>query len=1014
MASERRKTVRLKSLFSRYLAISVGIIALFLIIVILFSILYANTGILAILILLIAISAIFAAFFLAFVILMVKRMTDYYNLGLFESTLENYRRINAARADLEFYPDVAVTEFDELNKQVKQVKETFDNATFIFGELDYSSFNFAPFEGYKGAVTLASFEQSLSNVIAASKNFRNVLAEVYYETGKEGLSKDDMTRLLKRMDEAFESYEGHLLIVPEDQHSAYIYLPRIDSFSGIKDRFDMLLGSIAFSIRSPQGMRITPAHYSIVAYPFSAVHEMFPDLYYAKRQGEISNLYLPNRLHGLGDVSVMKDSMYFNQMSRILYNISAITTDTKNKQEVRAQMSAILDQLTRELRFESAGIVSYNPEVGGYVVMDSVGYNEPFWIGKQVPDRFIESLAQVADASNAYFFSRRRHATGEFAKFCDRFGLESGFLFMIVKNKEPSGFVYLLNRKQRSTMDSYQQEALAAACYHIAASYLIGETIEEAVEARRLFDALLTVSSSATYQIDRDTHKIVSLSDSARKLFPKAEVGLTCHECMWDRKSPCKDCPLKIGDKKVFEDKKGNYAISLALEVKRGVAPTMMITKTSSVEGEADRYDRDLLINSFSSLMEEMDNHYLVGDSGYLLLLRIDNQSDLLAKYGSEGYLLLLRNFIDKCKRVLNGKEAVFRFDQQCLALVLPVMGQVDLLNRVEDIYLLTKDVVYEGDDKYSLDITYLPMNYPQGYATSLDFVRHVYRDYGGKKYEYHVDRVYFDDSDYVRPASRRQFILSVIDEQFGNATFGVNFQPMVNPNTKKIYGAELLLRIQDTYRHIVFNPDELVRVAAANGKIAMISTALMQYLGSSYETAGPALMKQIGFTRLAINTDVSFFLDPNFAKDLEEVQKKFDFPRNFISFEITEKDAFDHADQFIEISKRLQQAHVVLVVDQYSGKYLSTDDVLRLGFSEIKVGRYLVHGIDTNQSKLKDLTLLLLHAKEKHLPTTVVGVENLDQLNLIKDVDPSVNMQGYYFYAPMERNDFIALIRSQ
>ena len=1008
------KTPTLRKLFSHYAIICVAALSSFVLIAVILLVLYATIGGIGFLIAVIVLSVLFGGGFAFLIYFIIKTMGTYYNDGLYAATLENYRKINSASSDLAYYPQGSVEEFDELNKAVKQVKESFANSVLIFGSLDYSTFDLVKDPVYEGAVTVKSFIESLGNIIAAAKNFRNVVAEVYYESGKEGLSNDDLARLLKRMDEAFSSYDDRLLMTSDDHRSAYIFLPRIDSFSGVKDRFDMLLGSIAFSIRSPSGMKIIPAHYSIVAYPFSAVHEIFPDLYYAKRQGEISNLYLPNRLHGIDDITVMKDSMYFNQMSRILYNISAITSDRKNKEEVRAKMADVLNSMMRESGFESSGIVAFDFEIGGYIVKDAVGADEPFRLGMRVESRFVTALNAVADKSHVYFFSRRDHATGEFAKYCDRFGLESGFLYILIREGEPDGFIYMVHRSRRPWIDSYQQEALSAACYHIAASYVIGQSIEQTVEAHRRFEALLTASSTATYQIDRESYKLLALSESAGRLFPNAKLGGICHECLFDRKSPCKDCPLKVGDKKVFSDKKGTYEISLALETRRVVNPTLMVMKTEAAEGAADRYDRDLLINSFASLMEEMDNHYLVGDSGYLLLLRIDNQSELVAKYGSEGYLLLLRSFIEKVKKVLNEKEAVFRFDQQCLGLVLPVTGQVDLLNRVEDIYLLTKDIVYEGDDKYSLDITYLPMNYPQGFATSLDFVRHVYRDYGGKKYEYFKDRVYFDDSDYIRPASRREFILSVINEQFGNATFGVNFQPMVHPLDKKIYGAELLLRIQDTYRHIVFNPDELVRVAAANGKIAMISTALLRYLGQSFQTVGGFTLKQMGFNRLAINTDVSFFLDEFFAKDLEAIQREFEFPRNFVSFEITEKDAFDHAEQFIAISKMLQSFHVVLVVDQYSGKYLSCDEVLRLGFSEIKIGRYNVHGIDTNQTKLKDLTMLLNHAKEKSLPATVVGVENLDQYNLIKEIDPTVNMQGYYFYAPMERNDFITLLNSQ
>jgi len=440
---------------------------------------------------------------------------------------------------------------------------------------------------------------------------------------------------------------------------------------------------------------------------------------------------------------------------------------------------------------------------------------------------------------------------------------------------------------------------------------------------------------------------------------------------------------------------------------------TLLIQRLKTSELDTNRYDNELLVSSFPTLLSETRSHFLVGDNGYVLVLRVANHAQLLAEFGSEGFLLILRNFIDAMRKTAPQYDNLYRYDEKSLALLLPAVGQVDVINRCEEIYRLTKNIVFEGDKKYSLDIDYLPMNYPQGYAGAEDFFRHVSRDMTSRKLSQGHDFIYFDDTDYVRPASRRDFMLSVIEEQFGKETFRVELQPMVEGKTRKVFGAEILLRIQDEYRHIVFNPVELVRVAAENGKIPLITRALLRYVASFYESVGPATFRATGFRRLALNTDVSLFTDPTFEEDFAALLKRANLPQDFIAFEIAEGDVAHNLEAFAAATKMLKKFNIQLVVDQYSGRNLNIDDLARLGFDKVKVGRNVVHNIDTDQAKLGAITSLLNEAKEKGIETAIVGVENRDQYDLLMKINPNVEMQGYYFYKPLERTALLDAMRS-
>lgn len=1012
MAKRKSRSLRfiyvfwLSFLGGAFLLLSLGIVAL--------AVSFGRTREYGFLIALIAFTIVSLTGLAVIAVLFGRKLHKNYVEALMGVTMANYQKINIGNSQLEDYPEDDVTEFITLNEEVQNVRTSLTNATFIYGELNYEPFGFVPVEGLEDVYELEGFQKQLTNVVATSMNFRNVLAEVYYELSDDDeLEEKEIKALVASLKQRLSSYPGVLYLLPKKRRSMYVYLPRIESFSALEDHFNALVSSCSISKHRLEGFVSLLPHYCIVAYPFSAVHEMFPDLRYARRQGKIAHLYLPNRAHSLGQSNIGRNAMHLNQMSRILYNLSSIEATSSNKQAVRKGVAGALEALCSELRFEMAGIVVFDPEVDGYVIKDHVGDKSLLDEGKHVDNEFIEALSSSVDADHSFFFSCREKAGRGLGKLADRLGIESGFLYLLQKEGLPHGAIYFFSHQKILKMDSYLQEAIGAACYHIASSYAYGEVLEESLEATRQFEALLTSADSAFYRVEKGSHKLIGFSRGLRHTFPHIKEGQPCYQCIYGLEEPCPDCPLTAGKKKLSNVKKHQYATSLTLDVRRGAVHTLLIQRLKTSELDTNRYDNELLVSSFPTLLSETRSHFLVGDNGYVLVLRVANHAQLLAEFGSEGFLLILRNFIDAMRKTAPQYDNLYRYDEKSLALLLPAVGQVDVINRCEEIYRLTKNIVFEGDKKYSLDIDYLPMNYPQGYAGAEDFFRHVSRDMTSRKLSQGHDFIYFDDTDYVRPASRRDFMLSVIEEQFGKETFRVELQPMVEGKTRKVFGAEILLRIQDEYRHIVFNPVELVRVAAENGKIPLITRALLRYVASFYESVGPATFRATGFRRLALNTDVSLFTDPTFEEDFAALLKRANLPQDFIAFEIAEGDVAHNLEAFAAATKMLKKFNIQLVVDQYSGRNLNIDDLARLGFDKVKVGRNVVHNIDTDQAKLGAITSLLNEAKEKGIETAIVGVENRDQYDLLMKINPNVEMQGYYFYKPLERTALLDAMRS-
>ena len=125
-----------------------------------------------------------------------------------------------------------------------------------------------------------------------------------------------------------------------------------------------------------------------------------------------------------------------------------------------------------------------------------------------------------------------------------------------------------------------------------------------------------------------------------------------------------------------------------------------MTLKNIHKEESSQRYNPDLLINSYAALVEALNNCYEINGKGYLLLLRIDNLSDLLASKGSEGYLAIIRDFISRVKKKHNGLENIYFFNSQTLALLFTEYGQVDIISECENIFKVSQAIVSgEGEN---------------------------------------------------------------------------------------------------------------------------------------------------------------------------------------------------------------------------------------------------------------------------------------------------------------------------
>lgn len=962
--------------------------------------------------LLIGFAVIMLALYIAYTLYTNRQFQRLFVRGLYNVTTYNFRNISDNNNSLIYYPNDTYSEFVVLNQQVSSLKKELDRATLISGSSDFSLINLDYIDVDKNIITFESFKNNFEAILFASQNYRNVLVELFYELGDDSLTSIEINYLTLLFKNHFSDYENALYALPKDHKAIYLYLPRIDSLSKIREQLETMARSATISKRTPEGITNLFSHFAVVCYPFSDISEVFSDLAYARRQNENINFYLPNRLNTLHDNKILKNSMNLNTMSKLITPLLNVNLGLENSKQNLKEVQKVIEAVRHYFNLDYAGIISFDEIQSLYYLSYQTNSKEvkPLSRDGRIEKEFVYAMDQAKDENNSYYFMFRNHANNALGRHLDRVGLESGFFYVLKDGDVVVGAVYFFNKSNNFSIDSYIQEAFVVLCDKIAA-ILLGDRRDKEVESSyNEIDAILKVTDYSTYRVSQDDMTLLRMSSSFRNIFPKAQLGEKCYKTIYGLDKPCHDCPLLSGNKKQCKIGKRNYETSLILSELRNTYHVLTMRDIGNQE-TSSRYHRDLVINSYASLLEALENSYSIAGRGYLLLLKIDNLSDMIDQYGSEGYLVILRNFIKHIKKMHNSLENIYYFDNQTLALLFTEYGQTDIIDECEKIFTLSLNEKSEVAE-YPLKITYLPVSYPRIYPNAISFLKQAENFATRGKYELNKDFIYFDESSYSRSANKDAFMLSVIEKAFGDKTFNVNLQPMVNANDKTIFGAELLLRITDEYRNTVFRTDELVNVAAKHNKVATISNALLDYIASVYEQYGANVFSMLNFQRLSLNTDYSFFLNDNIFNEIHDYIKKYNFPNNFLAFEIPEGDIANHLNDFKEISRQLKSLHIAIVADQYSGRYLSVDSLKSVGFNEVKISRNVINHIDSDRQRLENVRQLLNEIKGNNMRASIVGVENIDQYLLLKEIDDTALLQGFYFYRPLEKQALIDAVR--
>lgn len=927
--------------------------------------------------------------------------------SLIESMAQNKRSFKK-------FPKNKIQEFDVLNKQIEKTEKHLQRSVVYSPEIDYSSLEFEYTNEELQTIAFNSFESNIPEIIMLSQAFRNAFVYITYGEKFSDLVGQTPAELVGHI-RTFFNYDN-ILIAEDNEDSGYIvYIPQIDSFNRLKEEVELLIKNVSMVKNTPNGKALVSARVSVVIYPFSDVPDILTDLRYANRQGMNVNFYFPERINVIERDAVMHGAYSLNRSNQLLARLSSLRIADISNKDLKEVIRKQISTFSSFINSDYAGVILRDDRLNKYSNYLCISNKkEPFQNeGDLIDQQLVDAIEDVMDEDGSYYFSLRSHLSPALGEYLDKHGITSGYIYVTSDNNGPLGIIYYFNYQKEMALDSYLRETALSVSLQVSASIRENSQELRLKSSEDRSDMLMKLSDYMLYAIDKDTHEIVYTSETFTDQFGDV-MKQTCYKAIYGLEKPCPDCPLTSQAKMLRVNRSINYETSPAMSSDSDDIGRLLVKRVNEDAINTNRFDVDFLINSYAALVEDLENSYMIQGRGYVLLLSLENHVDLLSRYGSDGYLKYVRGFVKSLNDTFDKEYRYYVFDNSKIAMIIPETGRTEIVDLCEKIYEVSKSQFIEFVDRefIPLEINYISLKYPQEYATHTDLLRQAEQATVLYSHKEHVDQIYFHGSDYFRCASRTQFINEVIDKSFKEKTFKVNLQPMVSSASKHISGAEILIRLSDDYRGQALSPYEVIKVAGEQKKIGLISNALLEYIGDLYEQQGNSLFKTHQFSRLSFNTDFSYFSEETFMRDINDMLERYEFPRDFLSFEINENELFAHFKEFEIICNRLRQIGVHIAVDQYTGKYVSLDKIRNIGIPEVKIPRNMVKDIDVNRVSLNALQDLIKTADSNGLRVSVVGVENKDQYMLIREMSKDALMQGYYFYEPLEVNKLIEAIK--
>lgn len=241
---------------------------------------------------------------------------------------------------------------------------------------------------------------------------------------------------------------------------------------------------------------------------------------------------------------------------------------------------------------------------------------------------------------------------------------------------------------------------------------------------------------------------------------------------------------------------------------------------------------------------------------------------------------------------------------------------------------------------------------------------------------------------------------------------FIVHYQPIVTTATRRVIGAEALVRWNHPDRGLL-GPNEFISFAENHGLIGDIGNRVLMAACQQLTRLNATGLEDFC---LSVNVSAVQFLKPAFVAWIARAIEMYDIEPRQLEIEITESIVMNDAPTVIKTLDALDALGVRLSLDDFGTGYSSLAYLKTFPIHTLKIDRSFVADIDTNftDQAIAKTTITLAHSLGMRV--IAEGVETQSQLDVLRALGADC-VQGYLISTPLDAGtfeDFMNVVSSE
>lgn len=390
--------------------------------------------------------------------------------------------------------------------------------------------------------------------------------------------------------------------------------------------------------------------------------------------------------------------------------------------------------------------------------------------------------------------------------------------------------------------------------------------------------------------------------------------------------------------------------------------------------------------------------------SGYFMRLGLDNFKGINEKFGSDYGDMVLRKTAECIRECIVPGQKLYRMVADEF-LILDLDGGTYETAKVLYDNIRRKLAEFVAENQYEAFVTIsggvLECGQVQGETWS-DIMK--YSEFAlneakrnGKNlcYKFTVD----DYEMFMRRKKLTQALRQAVNSGFTG--FEAHFQPIFHVDTKKLYGAETLMRFETEELGKV-SPVEFIPILEETGLIVPAGRWILhQALAFCRD-----MQRKLPNFRISVNVSHEQVKRSNFVAEVEAAVAKYKIAYSSLILELTESGLFDSDNHLLHLWADFKEKGILLALDDFGTGYSNFQYLNELRPDIIKINRSFTAKASYNDYEYNLLSLLSRMVHHLQLQLCVEGIETEKELQKMGELPPDYS-QGFYFGRPCSQMDF-------